>query len=235
MADQESKASLNRTDNSLVIVEAEKAIQQLPLGSKISLEVHRDESLHEKYKSVFLGYQPGVGLLFKMPCANKVKHSILLKENNVATIRGLSTQGTGAIIAFRATITRHYAPPYAMLLTTLPKQVQMHLLRNEPRFALDIQANISLGEETVIGGLEDISLSGCCFSFLDKHNFSLEDTLTVNMSDKAGLKEYQFTATVKNTRMNESVNYLGLTFSKASLTDVKIMLQDMILKGTKCL
>jgi len=208
-----TKSLEKRKDKELVVLPFDKAIQQLPIGSKISLEVERDGSLHEKYSSVYLGLQPGTGLLFKTPCSSTVKHSILLKENNVVTVRGLSTQGTGAIMAFRSTIMRHYKPPFPMMLTTLPKEIQMHLLRNEPRFSLDLIAEVNSGTQSFRGGVEDISLSGCCFCCNKTHEFKAGDTIGIKLEHLDSDKFYHLKGTIRNSRKKEGVNYLGIAFN----------------------
>ena len=198
------KSLAKRKEKELVILPFEKAILQLPIGSKISLEVERDGSLHEKYSSVFLGLQPGVGLLFKTPCASSVKHSILLSESNIVTVRGLSTQGTGAIIAFRSTIMRHYKPPFPMILTSLPQEIQMHLLRNEPRFSLDLIAEVIAGSQTFRGGVEDISLSGCCFCCSKTHELNTEDIVDIKLEHLDSDKFYHLRGRIKNLRKKKA-------------------------------
>lgn len=227
------KSLAKRKEKELVVLPFEKAILQLPIGSKISLEVERDGSLHEKYSSVFLGLQPGVGLLFKTPCASSVKHSILLSESNVVTVRGLSTQGTGAIMAFRSTIMRHYKPPFPMMLTSLPQEIQMHLLRHEPRFSLDLIAEVNTGSQTFRGGVEDISLSGCCFCCSKTHELKAEDTVDIKLEHLDSDKFYHLKGTIKNLRKKEGSSYLGIAFDDGALGDVNAMLQEMILKGAQ--
>ena len=221
-----------RKNTSLVIVPSHKGIQLLSLGSRISLEVERDGT-HEKFNSVFIGLQSEHGLLFKMPCATSIKNPILLEEGNVITVRGISTQGEGAIIAFRATITRHYAPPYSMLVTTIPENIQMHLLRNEPRFSLDMEAELSSNDHSIKGGLEDISLSGCCFCCLKDHKFSLGDVIEIELGGYFSLLSYNFSGLVKNVRNKEGLFYLGISFAQKSQSAVKEMLQELILKGSR--
>lgn len=227
------KSLEKRKEKELVVLPFEKAIFQLPVGSKISIEVEREGGLHEKYRSVFLGVQPGVGILLKTPCASSVKHSILLKENNVITVRGLSTQGTGAIMAFRSTIMRHYKPPFPMILTSQPTDIQMHLLRNEPRFSLDLIAEVLSDEQTFRGGVEDISLSGCCFCCTKAHQFHADDKIDIKLEHIDSDKFFKLKGTVKNLRKKEGAHYIGIAFDQDALDEVNAMLQEMILKGAQ--
>jgi len=226
-----SSGKTARTSKDLVIVPSHKGLQHLPIGSRITLEIQRSCGSLEKFNSVFAGLQPEQGVLFKMPCTSSIKNPLLLEEGNVVTVRGLSTQGVGAIIAFRATITRHYTPPFSMLVTTVPESIQMHLLRNEPRFSLDMEAKLSSNGNSLKGGLEDISLSGCCFACLKDHKFVLDDVIEIELGGAFSLVSYNFTGVVKNVRKKEGLYYLGVSFDDKSQSAVKDMLQELILKG----
>ncbi|WP_448549217.1 PilZ domain-containing protein [Thalassotalea fusca] len=223
----------NREQNKTNTVCLEKGIELLPVGANVTFEIERTDVVQEKFKSQYIGYQVDHALLFKMPSSTLAKHPELLNPSNIMTVRALSTQGEGAIIAFRSTILRHYAPPFAMLAASLPDKIQLYLLRHEPRFSLDLEANIKIGDQAFEGGLEDISISGCCFCCCDVPNVEIEDSLTIVLSQAQNNKTFKFNGVLKNIRKVNNATFLGISFNKDSLKDVEIMLQEFVLRGSR--
>mgnify|MGYP000244385151 CR=1 FL=1 len=223
----------NREQNKSNTVCLEKGIELLPVGANVTFEIERVGVVQEKFKSQYIGYQNDHALLFKMPSSTLAKHPELLNPSNIMTVRALSTQGEGAIVAFRSTILRHYAPPFAMLAASLPDKIQLYLLRHEPRFSLDLEASIKIREQTFEGGLEDISISGCCFCCCDVPNVEIEDALTIVVSQAQNNQSFKFTGILRNIRKVNSMALLGISFDKNSLKDVEIMLQEFVLRGSR--
>ena len=210
----------------------EKGIDLLPVAASVTLEIARTDILQEKFKSQYIGCQPDHALLFKMPVTSIAKHPELLEKSNIMTVRGLSTQGEGAILAFRCTILRHYTPPFAMLATSLPDKIQVHLLRNEPRFNLDLHATIKMDKKVYQGGLADISISGCCFYTDTMPSIEIADEVVLEVSQGSDDKLYEFAGVVRNKRKVNSVFMVGVSFDSKVLPVVESMLQAFIIRGS---
>ncbi|MFT4928667.1 MAG: hypothetical protein ACI8WB_004787 [Phenylobacterium sp.] len=212
---------------------AAKGLPLLPVNAGVVLDVVRSADLKEKYKSICIGLQPNHAMLFSMPSSTNITHSVLLQEGNIATVRGISTQGEGAILAFKTTIIRVYAPPFPMIATTIPKKIQLKLIRNEPRFSLDLPARLSYGDMSIEGGVEDISCNGCCF-YCDKLTDDLlNQQVEVLLNDPSTKRQYRLAGEIKNIRNTKASDFLGIAFDEESQTTIQQLLQEFILKGSR--
>ncbi|WP_281556923.1 PilZ domain-containing protein [Thalassomonas sp. RHCl1] len=209
----------------------EKGLLLLPVNANVVLNIHLSAALNEKFKSVYIGKQPKSALLFQTPA--KVKHAALLQAGHIATVRAVSMEGEGAILAFNTTILRFYSPPFAMIATTIPDEVQLKLIRNEPRFKLEMTAEVTRQAYKVQGWLEDISCNGCCFCCPQLPQELKSDRITILLKESETSQQYQLFGMVKNYRHVKNCDYIGISFEDDSKEMIQQLLQSIILKGSR--
>ena len=230
MVDSQEQAQDKNTPS---LLSAEKGLHLLPINATVVLDVVRSADLKEKYKTIYIGMQPNHALLFQLPANAAVKHSILLKEGNIATVRAVSTKGEGAILAFKTTIIRVYSPPFPMIAVTIPKKIQLKLIRNEPRFNVNLPAQLELDGVNIAGSVADISCNGCCFYSDAMEQDLLYKQVTILLKDSATSRQYKLNGEVKNIKKIKTTDHLGISFDEESQTTIQQLLQEFILQGSR--
>lgn len=215
----------------IVSISADKALPLLLHGTPTTLDIPLGHQFSEKIKTLFVGRQINSALLFQIPASVYPDAKKILQEGTPLTVRGISNQGEGAVLAFRTTVLRHYSPPNPMVALSIPETMQVRQLRSEPRFELDIPMTVDIDNYSFSGNITDISCSGCGV-LCENHSFLEKDKeIQIRINKLNNGKEYILNGLIRNVREKSSSCTLGIYFNENGLISAQTLLQDIILKG----
>lgn len=143
------------------IISREELVSKVVIGSAIHVVGDNGQL---KYRATVAGYEGGI-LMTSMPSSKQLKvdkivYSDVFPEKMQLLMRLIVE---GIIYAFKSEVRAVNVDPCKILMSSLPKNIQIRKLRQGVRYPCMLQAGVVLGETKYRGILLNISKGGCLF------------------------------------------------------------------------
>ncbi len=173
--------------------------------------------IKDKLQSFFVGYISKRCVIISFPLVPDVNRPLLLEhlyKGNTMTVRYIHF---GTVLGFTTEILHVAFTPYPLLFLKYPERIESFNLRKDDRVACLFPVSLVLHEVCLLGGLSDISRSGC--------NIVLpvnDQTLSVQIGDQLVLhcpllfasEQMGIACSVKQLSKNDTKVSLGLMFTE---------------------
>ncbi len=208
------------------VIAREELISKVAIGSAIHVI---GENGNLKYRANVVGYEGGV-LLTSLPSAKQLQKDDVaygeLFPDNVQLVMRLIVNGV--IYAFKSEVRAINLKSCKLLLSSLPKNIQIRKLRQGVRYPCMLQAGLLIGETKYRGVLLNISEGGCLFRM--KASVKIESikgliekkvTSSLNVRFPFEEKSSSFYVIMKSIKEEPSGDLLlGISYAEKEATDV---------------
>ncbi|MCG7584316.1 PilZ domain-containing protein [Photobacterium sp. OFAV2-7] len=185
------------------------------------------EQLHNSTK--YVGADSSNYILLKLPSYDSHTLANYFQVGFDLNVKVVARRGEGVIVCFRTKIKNIILQPIALLVIDIPKTMILYQLRSEPRYDVDISAEIIGKSKRIHVKIIDISISGCCF-VADIHASKLEgdELLEIKVMDTNFNNITGLTGKISNFREeNKTISY-GMMFDSQSKVQIKELLSQLI-------
>ena len=199
----------------------------LELGAEIQIEIDR---VAFRFKSTFVGMEPGNYLIVKTPIVpqgarfsalkNKLKRQLFTGCKIV--VRYLFE---GTIFAFQSLLLEAISVPGNLLFLDYPKTIQHPDLRSNERVACFLPAKGNIKDHETQGTILDISEKGCCYLIKPAKKDKLPsiyimDQITLECEFLGDHGEQVVSGNVRNVNKDKKGTTLGVEFREIGV-DIK--------------
>lgn len=208
------------------IIAREELVAKVIIGSAIHVI---GENGQLKYRANVAGYDSGI-LITSMPSSkqlqeDEVVYSDLFQEGMKLLMR-LIVEGT--IYAFKSEVRAVNLQSCKLLMSSLPKNIQIRKLRQGVRYPCMLQAGVVLGETKYRGILLNISEGGCLFRMkattkVDAIKALIEKEVTSSLNVRFPFEDNNSSLYVKIKSVKEESSgdlLVGISFAEKEASEV---------------
>ncbi|MBL4830387.1 MAG: flagellar brake protein [Aliivibrio sp.] len=188
-----------------------------------------------KCNTLFVGTDSRSYILLKLPTIGPEMLEQFFQEGFKIVVKAISEQGEGSIIIFRATIKHIWLQPIPILVLNMPSTMKLHQLRREPRFEVEMEANIQIKEQKIKVNLRDLSNNGCNFVLdnLDT-SFSKDEYVVIEVVGRNTAEVVSvLNGSICNSYQKSGQTFYGVVFDAKSRESITSLLAKLIFDGSK--
>jgi c-di-GMP-binding flagellar brake protein YcgR len=218
------------------VVNSTDAIDMISHGSELTINITTPVGIKYMGKTRFIGSHSDRLLLLEIPEVSEDDQQYFFQEGFWLNIRAISQRGEGAIIKFRSQIMHITDQPLPMVMISIPGVMNVHQLRKEPRYDVNLRARAYVADKKLECEIRDLSRGGCRFitNPLAKH-FDVGDKISIEVitGKNSNIKLLPLEGQVCN--LQSSVHYAkyGMQFDDIGCANVKTLLGHLKFNGTK--
>lgn len=203
---------------------------QLKPSSPITVEIITATGQRLGVRSFYIGYLADQYIFLHKPdCRKSPEVDHYLVPQTACTIRALSEEGRGAVLAFVTTIVKVIDIPTKMLVCTVPSNIASQPLRKDIRIPTSIPAKIKSASAMCDVMILDLSQHGCRVLIEKEHPVDLSikkiQLRTIETQDQASLTLECEVCSVKRQGKFEIV---GLQFNDTLSKEVELLIKQLI-------
>lgn len=224
-APQRTTQTLNSTD----------ALAMIEHGGDVTLTVTTPVGTSFRCGTQFIGSHSDHRILLEVPKIDDSDLKYFFQEGFWLVVRAISQRGEGGVVQFRSQLMHVIDEPLALLVLTIPQSMQVTNLRKEPRYELNLEAQLCVEEHQVRCELRDMSKSGCRF-ILPALGKSLELGQEVDLIVLAGDRDRCFpplSGHICNQQKSSHHTGYGIKFDEPGERNAKELLSNLKFDGTK--
>lgn len=212
------------------------ALSLIEHGSDITITITTPVGTSFRCSSQFIGYHSNNHILIEIPNIDDSDIKYFFQEGFWLIIRAISQRGEGGIIQFRAQLMHIIEEPIGLIALSVPQSMQVTNLRKEPRYDLNLEAQLQVGERRIRCELRDMSKSGCRFILpaLGK-SLGIGQPVSIYVQSPAGKSRLFSPLSGLICNLQRSNHYIayGIKFDELGKQHGKDLLTQLKFDGTK--
>lgn len=208
------------------MIAREELVAKVAIGSAIHVIGDNGQL---RYRANVAGYDSGI-LITSMPSLKQLQLDEVacgdLFQENMQLLMRLIVEGT--IYAFKSEVRAVNLKSCKLLMSSLPKNIQMRKLRQGVRYPCMLQAGVVLGETKYRGILLNISEGGCLFRMksttkIDAIKTLIEKDVTSSLNVRFPFEDNSSSLYVKIKSVKEEASgdlLVGISYAEKEANDV---------------
>ncbi|PWI33223.1 cation tolerance protein CutA [Vibrio albus] len=218
------------------VVNSTDAIDMISHGSELTINITTPVGIKYMGKTKFIGSHSDQLLLLEIPEISEEDQQFFFQEGFWINIRAISQRGEGAIIQFRSQILHIIEHPLPMVMVSIPGVMNVHQLRKEPRYDVNLQARAYVDGKKLECEIRDLSRGGCRFITNPlARNFDVGDKIAIEVitGRNSNIQLPPLKGHVCNLQSSMHYAKYGMQFDDIGTANVKTLLGHLKFNGTK--
>jgi c-di-GMP-binding flagellar brake protein YcgR len=217
-------------------INSSDAIDMVSHSSEVIINLMTPIGIRYRGKTKFIGRHSDNFMLLEIPELPEEDLNFFFQEGFMIDIQAISAKGEGALIQFRSQIVHILLAPIPMLLISIPGMMKIKQLRQEPRFDVNLKAQMFTQALKLECEIRDLSKGGCRFitSPLAKQmDVGQQISIRIFTPRKSVIEVLPLSGMVCNLQCSRHYAKYGLKFDDPSRTHAKNLFKNMKFDVTK--